>query len=115
MPQYHSLGDFPIKRLIVAQSKSWNLLQEELVGTQGFEGLSSFVYHIYSPSRVRQKDVSYSETPKIASENGLDALSFKEFVLALGADYLKSRKKLFVISSLQICIAAHQNSTEYFF
>lgn len=109
------MGKFPDKRHIVTRNNDGSLLHEELVGTQGFSGLSSLVYHLYPPTRVRQKDKAYSVVPKIAIENGLDAMSFKGFELTAEADYLHSRKVLFVNSSIQVGLAAPQESTSYFY
>ncbi|NUO02968.1 MAG: homogentisate 1,2-dioxygenase [Saprospiraceae bacterium] len=115
MPLYHTLGIVPEKRHIVARQPNGQLYQEELVGTQGFSGMSSLVYHLYPPTRVRQKDKPYSAIPKIAIENGLDALSFQGFEIQPEQDYLKSRKTLFVNAHLHIGLAAPQQSTPYFY
>lgn len=115
MPIYHKLGQIPEKRHVVSRQANGNLYQEELVGTQGFSGMSSLVYHLYPPTRVRQKDKPYSVIPKIAVENGLEAMSFQGFDIKPEADYLKSRKTLFVNASIQIGLAAPQESTSYFY
>lgn len=115
MPIYHQLGLIPDKRHIVSRQPNGNLYQEELVGTQGFSGMSSLVYHLHPPTRVRQKDKAYSIAPKIAVENGLDAMSFNGFQVTPEKDYIKSRKTLFVNSAMHIGIAAPQQSTPYFY
>ncbi len=115
MPFYHTLGIIPEKRHVVSRQPSGALYQEELVGTQGFAGLSSLVYHLYPPTRVKQKGEPYSVKPRIAVENGLNAMSFSGFDVKPDADYIKSRKTLFVNSAMHIGLAAPQNSTEYFY
>lgn len=115
MPFYHSLGQIPDKRHVVFKDAKGKLYQEELVGTQGFSSLSSLVYHIHPPTCVKQKGEPYSVQPKIAIENSLNAMSFKGFDIQPEADYLKSRKVLFVNSSLHIGLAAPTTSTPYFF
>lgn len=115
MPFYHSLGFVPVKRHIVSRKPDGGLYQEELVGTQGFGGLSSLVYHLYPPTRVKQKGKPYSVKPKIAIENGLNAMSFSGFDVPSADDYLESRKTLFVNSNLHIGLAAPRTSTEYFY
>jgi homogentisate 1,2-dioxygenase len=115
MPIYHKLGTIPDKRHIVSRQPNGKLYQEELVGTQGFSGMSSLVYHLYPPTRVRQKEKAYSVIPKIAIENGLDAMSFRGFELQPEGDYLKSRKTLFVNAAMHIGLAAPQESTPYFY
>lgn len=115
MPLYHTLGIIPEKRHIVARQPNGKLYQEELVGTQGFSGMSSLVYHLHPPTRVRQKDKPYSVVPKIAVENGLDAMSFKGFNIQPEDDFIKSRKTLFVNAAMQVGLAAPRQSTPYFY
>jgi homogentisate 1,2-dioxygenase len=115
MPFYHKLGIIPEKRHTVHRQANGALYQEELVGTQGFAGLSSLVYHLYPPTRVKQKDKAYSVVPKIAVENGLDAMSFQGFNIQPETDYLKSRKTLMVNAAMQIGLAAPTTSPDYFY
>lgn len=115
MPIYHSLGRVPEKRHIADRQPNGKLYQEELVGTQGFSGLSSLVYHLHPPTQVKQKDKPYSVKPGIAVENGLDAMSFQGFNIAPESDYIKSRKTLFVNNHLHIGLAAPTSATEYFY
>lgn len=115
MPFYHSLGKIPDKRHVVFRQPNGQLYQEELVGTQGFGGLSSLVYHLHPPTCVRQKGKPYSVKPEIAVENGLNAMSFQGFNIKPEKDYLESRKTLFVNASLHIGLAAPMHSTPYFY
>ncbi len=115
MPIYHQLGIIPEKRHVVSRQPNGALYQEELVGTQGFAGVSSLVYHLYPPTRVKQKDKPYSVKPRIAVENSLDAMSFQGFQLPQEDDYLKSRKVLFVNEAMQIGLAAPRKGNEYFY
>jgi homogentisate 1,2-dioxygenase len=115
MPFYHSLGNIPDKRHVTFYNSTGKLYQEELVGTRGFAGLSSLVYHIYPPTKVKQKGAPYSVQPKIAIENGLNAMSFMGFNVQPEADYLKSRKTLFVNHAMHIGLASPSDSPEYFF
>jgi len=115
MPIYHQLGFVPYKRHIVNRQPNGNLYHEELVGTQGFSGMSSLVYHLHPPTRVKQKDKAYSVQPKVAVENSLDALSFDGFKIEPESDYIKSRKTLLVNQSMHIGLAAPMESTSYFY
>jgi len=115
MPFYHTLGIIPDKRHTVSRQPNGKLYQEELVGTQGFAGLSSLVYHLYPPTRVRQKGKPYSVKPEIAIDNGLNAMSFNGFDIKPEKDYLKSRKTLFVNAAMHIGLAAPMEATPYFY
>jgi homogentisate 1,2-dioxygenase len=115
MPFYHTLGVVPEKRHTVSRQLNGKLFQEELVGTQGFAGLSSLVYHLYPPTRVRQKGKPYSVKPEIAIDNGLNAMSFNGFDIKPEHDYLRSRKTLFVNAAMHIGLASPTDSTPYFY
>jgi homogentisate 1,2-dioxygenase len=115
MPFYHSLGIIPDKRHIVFRQPNDNLYQEELVGTQGFSGLSSLVYHLHPPTAVKQKGKPYSVAPKVAMENSLNAMSFMGFDVKPDDDYLESRKTLFINHAMKVGLAAPTKGNEYFF
>ena len=66
MPFYHILGNVPHKRHTVYKKPDNNLYQEELVGTQGFSGMSSLMYHLYPPTLVKETAEPFSVEPKIA-------------------------------------------------
>lgn len=115
MPIYHTLGTIPEKRHVVSRQANGNLYQEELVGTQGFAGMSSLVYHLYPPTRVKQKEAAYSIAPKIVVETSLDCMSFQGFDIQPEKDYIRSRKTLFVNAAMHIGLARPTESTPYFF
>ncbi len=115
MPFYHSLGIVPEKRHTVSRQPNGKLYQEELVGTLGFGGLSSLVYHLHPPTRVKQKGAPWSARPEIAIDNSLNAMSFSGFDIKPEKDYMKSRRILFVNNTMQIGLAAPQESTPYFY
>ncbi|HRF76967.1 MAG TPA: homogentisate 1,2-dioxygenase [Chitinophagales bacterium] len=115
MPIYKQLGKIPDKRHIVFRDSEGKLYNEELVGTQGFSSLSSLVYHIYPPTRVIKTEKPYSVAPKIAIENNMRMLSFSGFDIPQEADYIESRKVLFVNNDLHIGLAAPTSTPDYFF
>lgn len=115
MPYYSKAGTIPGKRHIAFRKKDNSLFQEELVGTQGFSGNSSLVYHLYPPTMVTRIESSVSLEPDIAVEKGLKARSFKTFNVGGHSDYIKSRKTLLVNNDLYISVAAPLKSPAYFY
>lgn len=116
MPRYHSLGTIPHKRHITFRKEDGGLYQEELFGTAGFAGMSSLLYHHYPPTCVKEFGEPVNIRPKVAIEDNMKALSFQGFELKPEADYIKSRKTLFVNNDLHIGLAAPQGfSKDYFF
>jgi homogentisate 1,2-dioxygenase len=115
MPFYQKHGTIPNKRHVVSRQSNGNLFQEELVGTEGFGGMSSLVYHLHAPTMVKEMGESYSVRPKIAITENLKCLSFSGFNIQPEEDYLKSRKTLFVNNDMTIGLACPKSSTPYFF
>jgi len=116
MPIYHKLGLTPNKRHIVFRQPDGKLYHEELIGTEGFAGISSLVYHLNPPTMVKEHGTPYSVRPEIAVEDNLQARSYLGYEVAPVDDYLESRKVLFVNDDLQIGIAAPRlSTTDYFF
>lgn len=116
MPRYHTLGQIPKKRHTVFRKPDGGLYQEELYGTLGFSGMSSLLYHLYPPTRVRAIDEPIDMRPQIAESNNMKCLSFNGFNIAPEQDYIKSRKTLFVNNDLHIGLAAPMTfSNDYFY
>jgi homogentisate 1,2-dioxygenase len=61
-PSYHRLGQVPRKRHQALRSPEGSLFAEEVVGTEGFSGRYSILYHRYAPTRV----VKVTETEPMA-------------------------------------------------
>ncbi len=110
MPVYHRQGQIPHKRHIQFRQSNGGLYHEELVGTQGFSGVSALVYHLHPPTIVKEKGAPYSIAPEIAISENLQALSFKGFELAPTDHYLDSRTALFVNNDLTVGLAAPRKS-----
>ena len=53
-PSYHRLGQVPAKRHVAFRAPDGSLYSEEVVGTEGFGGRYSILYHRYAPTRVLQ-------------------------------------------------------------
>ena len=115
MPRYHSLGKIPPKRHTTFEKEDGSLYQEELFGTEGFSGMSSLLYHIHPPTVVTEIKMVKDLTPKIAIEKNMKALSLQGFSLPPEADFIESRKTLFVNNDLHIGIAAPKEFSKAYF
>lgn len=52
MPHYHTLGTIPRKRHTVFRQPNGELYAEQLMGSDGFSGPASLLYHTHPPTRV---------------------------------------------------------------
>ena len=57
MPIYHRLGEVPRKRHTIFRQPSGELYSEHLMGSLGFSGPASLLYHIHKPTSVVQTRV----------------------------------------------------------
>ncbi len=115
MSVYHSLGKIPHKRHVVFRQNSGALYHEELFGTEGFSSTSSLVYHLRPPTRVRQIGKPWSVQAEIAISDNLQALSFQGFQAKPEADYIESRKTLFINQDMAVAVAAPSESLKSYF
>lgn len=115
MPLYQRVGLVPNKRHTIFRKPDGSLYQEELVGTEGFSGVSSLVYHLYPPTRIKEMGKPFSVEPKIAVSKGLKPFSFSGFEVPPSEDYIESRKTILVNNDLHISLAAPSHSLDYFF
>lgn len=116
MPIYQKVGLIPAKRHVVFRQPNGKLYHEELFGTEGFASISSLVYHLHPPTQVKEKGQPYSARPKVVVEDNLQARSYLTFNTTPAADYLESRKTMFVNDDMTIGVAAPMNSMDdYFF
>jgi len=52
MPFYHRLGELPPKRHTIFRQKNGELYHEHLMGSMGFSGTSSLLYHVRRPTSI---------------------------------------------------------------
>ncbi len=115
MPQYLRVGKVPDKRHVVFRRENGELYHEELFGTEGFSGLSSLVYHLYPPTKVKERGAPYSVKPKVLIQDNLQARSYMSFNVEPAEDYLESRKVLFVNNDMTIGVAAPMECMNHYF
>ncbi|MGA9224885.1 MAG: homogentisate 1,2-dioxygenase, partial [Mesobacillus sp.] len=51
MPYYKSMGKIPRKRHTVFKKENGSLFREQVMGTKGFSGLQSILYHHNPPTQ----------------------------------------------------------------
>ena len=66
MAFYQRAGKIPRKRHVQYRKENGGLYAEELVGTEGFAGVASLVYHLHPPTRVKETGQPYSVEPNVA-------------------------------------------------
>ena len=116
MPLYHCLGKVPPKRHTQFRRPDGRLYHEQLFGTIGFDGMSSLLYHLRPPTRVKELGSSRDVAPVVADAKHVRARKLVGFDAAPADDFLEARRPLLVNDSLIIGVAAPRRSlTDYFY
>ena len=56
MPHYIKMGLIPHKRHTQFRKEDGSLYYEQLMGTKGFSGIQSIIYHINQPTQVKKAE-----------------------------------------------------------
>lgn len=104
---YHRLGNIPPKRHTQFRQPDGTLYKEELVTSEGFSGIYSTLYHVHSPTRIKQiKDPIRFAPVKNEVYNLQHYHLNTSAVKSTGTDYLSARKVLLMNNDCSISICS---------
>ncbi len=92
MPFYHRLGDLPPKRHTQFVRPDGALYTEEVIGAEGFSGLSSIAYHIHPPTLVDRVEQPTDFGATYTDQNFLRHRHFKGADVKPGGDWISGRR-----------------------
>jgi homogentisate 1,2-dioxygenase len=116
MPFYQKLGSIPHKRHTTFRKKDGNLHYEQLFGTEGFNGMSSLLYHLHRPTMVKDIKQGADLNPKAALGPNIHSRMLQGFQAPPTPDFLDSRIPVLFNSDVHISLAAPtQSMTDYFY
>lgn len=92
---YRQLGEIPKKRHTIFKKEDGSLFREQVMGTKGFSGTQSILYHHHMPTEVVRSELIGSYLPEYEEQGSLnhrhfltdqitqtgDALSGREYIL----------------------------------
>ncbi|MDB5267221.1 MAG: homogentisate 1,2-dioxygenase [Hymenobacter sp.] len=95
MSHYHRLGQIPRKRHTQFRQPDGSLYSEQLVGTLGFHGVSSLLYHVHPPTQIKHVGVPKPFAPKLIKDRPLQPEHLRTLAqTSTGGDYLAARQTL---------------------
>ncbi|NER27336.1 MAG: homogentisate 1,2-dioxygenase [Symploca sp. SIO1C4] len=103
MTYYYKLGNIPHKRHTQFHQTDGSLYHEELMGTLGFSGIQSLLYHLHPPTQIQKilweskVDTSYEELGPLRHRH------LRTVTLAAEGDAIATRVPL--IANADICIS----------
>ncbi|MDQ0338903.1 homogentisate 1,2-dioxygenase [Caldalkalibacillus uzonensis] len=115
MPFYHRLGHVPHKRHTQFRKADGSLYFEEVMGTKGFSGIQSILYHHYPPTRVQEAVLGEKMEIELEETTALRHRHFKTGAMTTGQDAIRGRRYLLVNEDVQIGICTPTKSMTYFY
>jgi homogentisate 1,2-dioxygenase len=112
---YHSLGQIPHKRHTQFRRPDGKLYTEQLMGSRGFSGRSSLIYHHNMPTQAREIRRIQACAVAYSEEQGLRHHHFKTKGLRKSGDPISSRVTLLHNSDVSMAIAVPDEKMAYYY
>lgn len=115
MAFYHRMGELPKKRHTTFYKPNGDLYREQVMGTKGFSGIQSILYHHNPPTQVRdarkfaQLDLEYVESDVLKHRH------FLTFDLPAGGDPIMGRRYLMGNQDVVLGVCTPVEPMEYFY
>jgi len=115
MPFYHKLGKIPLKRHTQFRKPDGSLYREEVMGTRGFSGIQSILYHEWQPTAVKQATFLNERTFQTIDDINLEHRHIKTVHFETQGDPIESRVWLLGNSQVRLGLATPTTSMNYFY
>ena len=115
MPYYTRMGQVPHKRHTQFRKPDGSLYSEEVIGAEGFSGISSIAYHLHPPTVVDRVD---EPIPFDVEYTNLDFLRHRHIRSAdvdSSGDWLASRRYIMGNSDVRLAVCSPDEDMEYFY
>jgi homogentisate 1,2-dioxygenase len=115
MPYYTRMGHLPDKRHTQFRRSDGELYTEEVVGAEGFSGISAIAYHIHQPTIVDKIGDSIPYDVEYVDKEFLQHRHIKGWEVEAGGDWLTSRTYLMGNNDVRLAIARPTTNTDDYF
>ncbi len=115
MPFYTQLGNVPHKRHTQFVKPDGGLYKEEVIGAEGFSGISSIAYHIHEPTLVERIEDPIPYTVEYADADFLRHRHIKGFEFDGGGDWISGRTYIMGNSDVRLAMCIPDKPTEVFY
>lgn len=115
MPFYHKLGKIPQKRHVQFKQPDGSLYKEQVIGTEGFSGISSILYHINPPTKVKEVGRITEIKRVLWEEKTLRHFHFRTLDAKPEGDAVSGRKVLMFNNDVSLAICNPKEQMDYFY
>jgi homogentisate 1,2-dioxygenase len=115
MPFYTRMGQVPHKRHTQFRKPDGSLYSEEVIGAEGFSGISSIAYHLHPPTIVDRVD---EPIPFGVEYTDLDFLRHRHILstdIDSSGDWLESRRYVMGNSDVRLAVCSPDEDMDYFY
>ncbi|TCS96443.1 homogentisate 1,2-dioxygenase [Hazenella coriacea] len=115
MSFYYRLGKIPNKRHIQFRREDGSLYYEQVMGTKGFSGIQSILYHLHPPTQVEEA-YKIRDWYRPMEESGANRhRHFASFESVAGGDPIEGRLHWLVNEDVAIATVSPTEPMDYFF
>jgi len=115
MPFYHRMGNIPQKRHTTFYKPDGELYKEQLMGTKGFSGIQSILYHHNPPTQVTEAKKFADLSLEYVDREVLKHQHFLTFDLPAGGDPILGRQYLLGNNDLIVGVCRPTEKMDYFY
>ncbi|USG67263.1 homogentisate 1,2-dioxygenase [Brevibacillus ruminantium] len=115
MAFYHRMGELPKKRHTTFYKPDGELYREQVMGTKGFSGIQSILYHHHPPTQVRSTWKIGNVKPEYVEQPELQHQHFKTFDAPAGGDPVSGRRYLLGNSDVVMGVCHPTTAMNYFY
>lgn len=115
MTYYYRLGKIPHKRHTQFRQSDGSLYHEELMGTRGFSGIQSLLYHLHPPTQIQKIILDKSVASTYQELSPLRPCHLKTESVTAGGDAIASRVPLMGNGDICISVAQPTEPMEYWY
>jgi homogentisate 1,2-dioxygenase len=115
MPIYHRMGKIPHKRHTQFRKENGDLYWEQLMGTKGFSGIQSLLYHHNPPTQVARVEKYADIHPEFEEKGPLKHRHLKTGGVRPSRDFLSARTILLANDDVAIGVSVPTEPMDYFY
>ncbi len=115
MPYYKQIGNIPRKRHVVYRKEDGSLYREQVMGTKGFSGIQSILYHHNPPTKVRKAGIHSVLKLEFEEQGALRHRHFFTGKMNFNGDAVMGRQYVLGNEDLVISVVESSEQMLYFY
>lgn len=115
MPYYHRLGQIPPKRHTQFRKPDGSLYSEEVIGAEGFSGISSIAYHLHPPTVVESMGDPIPFQVEYADKDFLYHRHLLGSNVEAGGDWLSGRQYIMGNADVRLALCSPTEPMDFFY